>query len=675
MPDSSFSHLTQDFKRLKGLINQIGLLVQGTNFENAIGAQLELAVQRLIEQKFILAFVGDWNSGKSSLINRLLFNDEVLPTADDPTTSRITTIRYGENPKLWRLPENANSSEQLQELAEGAQEVKQSLAQHATPQDGKPKPKEENKEENYELILDWNSEVLKTGLIIVDTPGLSDPDRLRSLVTEQYMQKVDGIIVVTDPFQLMTAHLADFLAQNVFRRHVKKFFFLMNKIDRLLDNNSESLGERLEFLRESVENIINKEVKSLRHEELPADRYFPVSAKTGKGINDFLEKLKVFADSEKFVAVLEAAAARIYTAIQILQQIIEREEAAIGTESEEWEQELEKLKTEEDHLRRQVKQRIDEFHTTIDDLQKKIEKEFGQLFDKEVQEAEVFYQRENDFISKIFSKDFIKKVNIFVDNQQKHLEIKIEELDDKIRFEFTRLLEDLTDEIEASLQEISGPKMAAKEKERLDLEGKIILNLKAEALILTGSIATGLAGGSLAVAAGWATTTIMGTTQTVASTLPTWVPGWIAAKTTSLGLFTTTVTQSVAQGTAIAWATALSYAVWPASVALLGLNMYLLQRQRKNITEEFSRYIDSLKLLKEKYIAQQKSNLLNSYQTIRNAINKTIDQVMADLKDKIERCQTAAANSKLSPESEKIKACIPDWKSQLNSVRSGSRPS
>jgi predicted GTPase len=60
-------------------------------------------IQRLLadlaEDAFRLAVVGKYNRGKSSLMNAMLGHDW-LPTGILPLTSVITTVRYGENPRV-----------------------------------------------------------------------------------------------------------------------------------------------------------------------------------------------------------------------------------------------------------------------------------------------------------------------------------------------------------------------------------------------------------------------------------------------------------------------------------------------------------------------------------------------------------------------------------------------
>src|SRR5690606_17320379 len=59
----------------------------------ALGA-LEKAVRQL-DELFLIVVVGEFNSGKSALINALL-GERVLKEGVTPTTARVTLVRWGE---------------------------------------------------------------------------------------------------------------------------------------------------------------------------------------------------------------------------------------------------------------------------------------------------------------------------------------------------------------------------------------------------------------------------------------------------------------------------------------------------------------------------------------------------------------------------------------------------
>jgi len=56
--------------------------------------------RQLEEQEFIVSVCGQVKAGKSTFLNLLIFEDEVLPTAGTPETAKLTILKYGEKPLI-----------------------------------------------------------------------------------------------------------------------------------------------------------------------------------------------------------------------------------------------------------------------------------------------------------------------------------------------------------------------------------------------------------------------------------------------------------------------------------------------------------------------------------------------------------------------------------------------
>ncbi|HQM65875.1 MAG TPA: dynamin family protein, partial [Anaerolineaceae bacterium] len=61
--------------------------------EEALNALGEAILQ--LDELFLIVVVGEYNAGKSALINALL-GDHVLEEGVTPTTARVTLVRWGE---------------------------------------------------------------------------------------------------------------------------------------------------------------------------------------------------------------------------------------------------------------------------------------------------------------------------------------------------------------------------------------------------------------------------------------------------------------------------------------------------------------------------------------------------------------------------------------------------
>jgi len=244
----------RDYERLKlelaSVIRRMLLLVDGQADPERHGKCRHL-LTRLAEDRFNLAVVGQFNRGKSSLMNAIL-GMERLPVGVVPLTSVITKVSYG-NPEQV-LIEFAGSSLKgeipIEELPEYVTEA------------GNPG----NQKRIAAAEVQLPSEFLRRGLFFIDTPGVGSAIAANTATTEQFLPEADAVIFVTSYDSPLGHDELEFL-QKV-REHVRKVFFVVNKLDLV---PPEQRDQVLTFIR-----------NRLQHEAgLPEPRIFPVSALMG----------------------------------------------------------------------------------------------------------------------------------------------------------------------------------------------------------------------------------------------------------------------------------------------------------------------------------------------------------------------------------------------------------
>ncbi|MCB1091096.1 MAG: dynamin family protein [Verrucomicrobiae bacterium] len=146
---------------------------------------LESSVAQL-DQLFLVVVVGEFNAGKSSLLNALLGTD-VLAVGVTPTTARIHLIRQGPH---------ATSHEG----ADGVLEIEVPAAH-----------------------LDE--------LTLVDTPGTNSLDRAHDVLTRRFVPRADLVLVVTSADRPFSESERSFLA--AIHEWGKKLVFVVSKVDIL----------------------------------------------------------------------------------------------------------------------------------------------------------------------------------------------------------------------------------------------------------------------------------------------------------------------------------------------------------------------------------------------------------------------------------------------------------
>ncbi|MEO1064142.1 MAG: dynamin family protein [Actinomycetota bacterium] len=140
---------------------------------------------RLRRPATVVAVVGEFKQGKSSLVNGLL-GQAVCPVDDDLATSAITLIRHGEEPAAVvrrRVDGEATAVRiPVDELVEWVSEAGN--------------PGNERGVERVEIVTP--SSILANGLVIVDTPGMGGLGAGHAASTMAFLPYADGLILASD---------------------------------------------------------------------------------------------------------------------------------------------------------------------------------------------------------------------------------------------------------------------------------------------------------------------------------------------------------------------------------------------------------------------------------------------------------------------------------------------
>ena len=160
-----------------------------------------------LDDLFLLVIVGEFNAGKTAVINALL-GDKYLKEGITPTTSQINILRYGKDEDHRLVSEN-------QEL--------------------------------ILLPIDLLSEVS-----IVDTPGTNAILREHEELTKQFIPQADIVLFITSVDRPFTESERQFMQQ--IKDWGKKVVILLNKTDIL--QNEEELGQVNAFVEENARALL-----------------------------------------------------------------------------------------------------------------------------------------------------------------------------------------------------------------------------------------------------------------------------------------------------------------------------------------------------------------------------------------------------------------------------------
>ncbi|HEY5157329.1 MAG TPA: dynamin family protein [Anaerolineales bacterium] len=194
------------------------LALAGFDLSAATLDSLQKAILQL-DELFLIVVAGEFNAGKSALINALL-GQKVLAEGTTPTTTRVTLVKWGEQ-----------AAEQVVD-------------------------------ENF-AVFTYPLPLLKE-LNIVDTPGTNAIIRHHERLTDEFIPRSDLVLFITSADHPLTESERQFLERIL--TWGKKVVFVLNKVDIFEDNSA--LQEVRDFILKHATMILGDQ-----------PQMYPVSAK------------------------------------------------------------------------------------------------------------------------------------------------------------------------------------------------------------------------------------------------------------------------------------------------------------------------------------------------------------------------------------------------------------
>jgi len=208
----------QFLREEKEALAKMQVVLAGFDLPRAALASLQKAILQL-DELFLIVVTGEFNAGKSALVNALL-SEKVLAEGATPTTSRVTLVKWGEQAAERVLDE--------------------SFAVYTYP---------------LPLLKELN---------IVDTPGTNAIIRRHEQLTEEFVPRSDLVLFVTSADHPLTESERQFLERIL--SWGKKIVIVMNKVDIFEDE--AALQEVQDFILKHAATILGDR-----------PQLYPVSAK------------------------------------------------------------------------------------------------------------------------------------------------------------------------------------------------------------------------------------------------------------------------------------------------------------------------------------------------------------------------------------------------------------
>jgi len=191
-------------KSERKILNDLQLILESLGIEREDREALQKSIQQL-DDLFLIVVVGEFNSGKSAVINALL-GQRILEEGVIPTTTKIHILRYGETGEKRALSE---------------------------------------RQIYFTLPFEFLS-----NLSIVDTPGTNAIIREHEVITSGFIPLSDLVLFITSADRPLTESEREFLEH--IKQWGKKIVFVINKID-ILKNDYDRI---------QIENFIKENARS-----------------------------------------------------------------------------------------------------------------------------------------------------------------------------------------------------------------------------------------------------------------------------------------------------------------------------------------------------------------------------------------------------------------------------
>ena len=179
MPDnvklSDFCHALYSFVELEAKLN-------GVSPDQNLVEKIKLLSAGI----FRIVVMGEVKKGKSSFINAMLGVENLVPISTDVATSTIYKICYGEKQayKVFFSEESKKESLVIDQSE---------IAKYGT-EAGNP-----GNEKQVDFIQVFvPASILKSGLVIIDTPGLGGLFKDHKRITYEYVPRADAVFLVSD---------------------------------------------------------------------------------------------------------------------------------------------------------------------------------------------------------------------------------------------------------------------------------------------------------------------------------------------------------------------------------------------------------------------------------------------------------------------------------------------
>ena len=323
--DDRTQQILNDERRL---LRRVRNLLQSTDAPDDTVAALDDMINHL-DGLFLVVVVGEFNAGKSTVVNALL-GDTVMEEGPIPTTAKITLLRHGDAPLTQQRSEYVTE-----------RRVPVDLLQHLT---------------------------------LVDTPGTNSIVQEHQRITEDFIPRSDLVLFITSYDRPLTDSERRFL-RYIREDWGRRIVFVVNKAD--LADSEEDLHQVLTYVRENGTEILGDAPRVIATDAKTALR----ARLSGEAVDPtpgFADLQRLFTDT---LAGSEQVALKLTAPLETTDRLLDQLDARLEQRDAVLTRDRETL----DHLQHQMDQARDGLADGIDPHVRAIAEVFDDVRERGVQ--------------------------------------------------------------------------------------------------------------------------------------------------------------------------------------------------------------------------------------------------------------------------------------------------
>ena len=414
--------MTQSTQRLEGLLVDLAKIASDEGMRTLAAEIIEDRLPALREGRVTVVVLGEFNHGKTTLLNALL-GGEVLPMGITPTTAVITHLRRAEEPGVTVYYDDERT-------------VPGTLAQL---------PKlvgaDQTTEPRY-VEVRYPADILEGNLVLVDTPGVNDISRQRVEITYGYVPRADVVVYVLDAGQVLKRSEIAFIRDRLLRDNRNRILFVLGKVDAL---DADERAEVETYAREKLAELIG-----------PVELY-PLSAKRAlaggdAGFDAFRQRLSGFLDERKAYILLDSGVSGGLRVAGMLRQNLAIKRRSYELDHDELQRRVDAVRVRLRSARKAIYENLDRIDETVSGLKmtarhnlREFTTDFADALPREVDRASVAEIKKYlpDWISDVY-KAWLEKEGTAL---ARELERLAEEVIETTNANMAEAVEDVQDEL------------------------------------------------------------------------------------------------------------------------------------------------------------------------------------------------------------------------------------